>query len=188
MALHAGNDFGCYHRIGLETPSVFERSILAKHRHYHRVVKVQNNQEVGGQSDFTNCRSRNHNILFRNETPIMASLDLLFRRMLVHDDETQKEIANSLAEDLLSSLTVVLVGPEGKMDKMLKNVKSSTTIRGRPHVIYQWLAVLKEVNPLYSDFPELPDYSSAFKNVIDSCSDEIYSQVQTISDAQSIHI
>jgi len=51
FSIAAGVDFGNPARLELESTSMAEDKILAKHRHFHSVVKVQNNHEAGKRSD-----------------------------------------------------------------------------------------------------------------------------------------
>ena len=59
---------------------------------------------------------------------------------------------------MLSDICVHFVGPEGSHDKLLQKTRSTRTshLFDRAHVVYQWLAVLRKINPLYENEPDLP--------------------------------
>jgi hypothetical protein len=55
---------------------------------------------------------------------------------------------------LLSSLSIMFVGPKGKMNWLIAKTKGSNTVLGRAFVIIQWLLLLQETCPHYSSIPE----------------------------------
>ena len=78
-SIAAGVDFGDFNRIGLEAPNLMERKVIAKHRHFHSMIKVQPNDAVGARSDFTCSKTRCHSILFRHDAADVAALDTLVK-------------------------------------------------------------------------------------------------------------
>ena len=76
-SIAAGVDFGSWKRVGLCEPSTAEMIVIARIRHFHNVVKIQSNHNLGGRSDFTKSNLRAHSIAFRHDAPIMASIALM---------------------------------------------------------------------------------------------------------------
>ena len=68
---------------------------------------------------------------------------------------------------------------------MIRNTLGTNLIQARPYVIYQWLLVLRQVNPLYTDDPALPSFATV-KRIIDKTNEAVIEQAQQISDPQTI--
>jgi len=141
----------------LEKPNTMELIVIAKHRHCHHVVKVQDNNIMGSRSDFTGSKTRCHDILFRHDASELSVLDLLMKNF--QKDNFGKSMAKLLSEFVIIQLT----GSDGKADPIALNAKKNTVITCRPHVIWQWLAILKKCHMDYEDLPELPDFGEHFK-------------------------
>jgi hypothetical protein len=66
-----------------------------------------------------------------------------------------EEAINLIGQDRLqSSLSIMFVGPKGKMDWFIARTKGSNTVLGRAFVIIQWLLLLQETSLHYSSIPE----------------------------------
>ena len=93
--------------------------IIAKIRHFHNVVKIQGNHQVGGRSDCTKSQLRAHSILFRHNAPELASVILLQKQMEVLDYSKIKDIFHYY-------ITIQLVGPEGTTENIGRLAKLQT--------------------------------------------------------------
>ena len=102
-SIAAGLDFRFAGRLGLATPSLVELKILAKHRYFHNVVKVQGNHSAGSKYDYTSCHLRASNIVFRHNNPVVASIAMM-HKMKSGSSMGLKEIFNQC-------ITIELVGP-----------------------------------------------------------------------------
>ena len=150
MSIAAGLDLGNIHRLPhLTKPTETELQVLARHRHFHSVVKIRNNHASGRCSDFTKCQFRAHSILFRHEAPVVAAVGEMMTDLALGETATLQDL-------LAKSLAVELIGPKGEAEKICKNLKYQTHIQPRPHVVFQWYCILRHCHPLYKEFPDLP--------------------------------
>lgn len=140
-------DFGLSERLGLPALNCFERQVVSLVRHYHTVIKIERKNGFGDSSSVSRDHLQNavasHAILFRHDAPIVASANLL-RRDLVLSGEFHMQF----------------VGPDCEVDQIMNHMFTGQQKLARWHVIYSWLAVLREINPHYGDI-DLPSYDEA---------------------------
>ncbi|MGL5934881.1 MAG: DUF6570 domain-containing protein [Cetobacterium sp.] len=192
-SIASGIDFGDLHRIGLQKPSPLELMIIAKHRHFHNVAKVNTNHRMGERSDLTENQLRCHSILFKHDAPVTASIALMFFQWLAqHDSDSKNEQHDTLRELFNKILTVQLIGPEGEIENIGRKAKMQTHIQARAYVVYQWLAVLQHVHPLYQNDPKLEiTHFSDFHIFLQQCNSCILDNTvaltsQSVRDAEKV--
>ena len=181
-SIAAGIDFGDYKRVGLEEPSLAERIVIAKTRHYHNVIKINNNQKVGSYTDFTKSKLQGHSILFHHDAPIIASLALLLES---YKKDGLGNEGERLGQQLSQFLSIYLLGSKGKKDPIARNSIMSKQLKVWPHVIYQWISILQQTSEQYkgSD-PPLPSFSEVAP-LLQQAHEVIFSKAKHIAD-QSI--
>ena len=189
-SLASGLDFGDATRLGLEEPNTVEMILIAKVRHFHNVVKIQNNHTSGGRTDFTKSILRGHSILFQHEAPIVASLALILENMLhaTHHPTSHANTANQhafydLKKLFATAITIQLVGPQYSKEKLIYNARMQTTIKARAYIIYQRLAILQHCHSLYADDPKIHNICefSQFQKAVEECNEK------TIDNAVHVH-
>ena len=120
--------------------------MIARHRHFHNVVKVHSNHLVGSRSDCTKCELRGSSSIFCHDAHVVTTLELMITQL-------QAANATGLSDILKNSLTIELVGPEGETEKIYHNAPNQTHLRCRAYVLYQWLAVLQQSHSSYKSDP-----------------------------------
>ena len=55
--------------------------VIARHHHFHQVLKVQDNNKVGSRSNFTASKTRCHIVMFHNDTAKVPALDILVKKI-----------------------------------------------------------------------------------------------------------
>ena len=154
-----GINFGWYECVGLTKPNIIEQNIIAHVHMYHSIVKIQNNKKTGSQTNYTGCNLKGHAILFPHDAPAIAPLVLLLSNC--------KDVQNTVIDHLLDEcVTLQFVGPEGEMDYLAKETLGTITLTARAFVIYQWLAILPYIYPLYKQLGVLLSSFSDFQHVI----------------------
>jgi len=138
-SIAAGLDLGDFERIGLVNPSMSELCLIARVRNYLNCVKVLDNKSAGSLTNYTVSKIRGHAIAFRHTAPIISSLALLLNQ--VQRGEKDK---SSVAEMLTESLTIQLLGSNGKHDEIARTAQK--VLSARPFVVYQWLSVLQRLS------------------------------------------
>ncbi len=185
-SIASGIDFGDPARIGLVKPSPIEILIIAKHRHFHQISKVNQNHRTGERSDFTANELRCHDILFRHDASITASIALMFFQWIeTYGEEFYKEekVEEELKDLFQKLLTIQLVAPENALEVIAKKLKMQTHLRARPWVIFQWLCVLQQIHPLYKDDPKLkPEHFRDFEKLVQQCNDTIMETTTGVTD------
>ena len=122
-------DFGNYSRIGIEEPTILEKAVLAQYQLYRKVIKIE--RPLGQYT------LRSHMVLFDHDAPSNA--------------------AQSFSEKNVDDIIFVFLTEDGKNhDVLVRETFGSSRFRCRPYVIYQWLSVLRCINPNYFDI-DLPD-------------------------------
>ena len=179
----SGLDLGDYKRIGLEEPTIMERCLIAKTRLYHNVVRIQGNKMNGCRTDNTNNELRSHSIVFRHDAPIVSIFPLLLNSGCRGSDEA----VNDLCKKMRELIHIEIIGPDNKIDLIAKKASQSTILQARPHIIYQWLTVLRTIHPLYKDDPQLPNFEE-FKKVIKICSDKVILDAERNTSKEEIEI
>ena len=140
-SIAAGIDFGNYIRLGLEKQNLHEQSIISRFRRYGKVAKVKPNDR--GQIKYTMNKIQAHVIMFEHDAPYVASKSFL------------------TAEDMLDHVAGVLrlhfVTADGNVDELVKATLGASTIVGRSFVVFQWLAILQQLHPDFTNV-KLPKY------------------------------
>ena len=144
FSLASGLDFGNPERLKMAEPSIMEKKVISKVRHFHNVVKIHPNQESGKRTDGTRAELRGGCIAFRDHSPQIASLGILWKQLSQGKDECLTDI-------MKGSMTIQLVGSDGQMEKIMHSAKYVTHLRCRAYVLYQWLAVLHACHQLYKN-------------------------------------
>jgi hypothetical protein len=91
-------------------------------------------------------------------------------------------------QDLVSKMiTIQLVGPKGDIEMIGKKAKMKTHLQARPYVVFQWLAVLQHVHPLYKDDPKLnlQDFC-LFKGFISECNGAVMDNAIAITEQSAL--
>ena len=131
-------DFGLFTRIGLEPLSLREMHIISQVRHYYNIIKVESNTRV----------------LQEHQHSAIKGCSILF------DQDAPEVVTNLLSvESMNSNVLLHFVGHAGEFDHMYQRMmhSKSADVFGRSWVIYQWLSVLKVVNP-YHENSILPSF------------------------------
>ena len=189
-SIAAGIDFGDARRLrDLEVPSMMELAMIARHRHFHNVIKVYNNHGVGCRSDGTHSQIRGHSILFRHDSPVVACLALMYEELHRCRNSSNVDTEGSgMKEKMKKFVTLELVGPKGEMDRIGRKAKLQTHLRARAHVVYQWLAVLQQTHPLYKNDPklELSDFAQC-KRVVHEWNEAIMESAVQVTDKGALN-
>ena len=173
FSIASGLDFGDHRRVGLPVPTMMEHMIISKVRHFHNVMKVQSNHRSSHRSDGTMNELKAHSIMFRDDTATLASLTL---------------DADFITESVTSALTLELVGPNGEVDKLLDNSQLNRVLSGRPHVVFQWLAVLQRTHPLYKlDPPLIWGDLLALEKALKAAQSSIFSGAVMVTDTETVN-
>ena len=163
----AGVDFGLAKRIGLPEPNFHESCVIATIRLYTNVVKVSSNQV--GRVNFANRNKwRYHNIMFAHDAPEVAI------GMFTNGTEL---LSHERLKDLM---TIYLLDPNGRLDRMARNMMGTERMVARWWVVASWLKVLKVINPSYSDL-DLP-CDEEIREKIDSANREIMQNAVVVDD------
>jgi hypothetical protein len=159
-AVACGLDFGNAMRLGLDTPTVMENTVLSRYRIYHSVLRIHNNMPVkkGERVDGTKCQIRANCVLFPTNSPSVASASLA-SKILASDSGWV-----NASEELKELITFQLVGAEGDHDFLLKRMEMSSILKCRPHVLYQRLCIYQHLHPQYAQDAKLPDATDSSFN------------------------
>jgi hypothetical protein len=189
-SIASGLDFGNAVRLGLDTPTMMENTILSRYRIYHNVVRIHNNMPVkkGERVDGTKCQIRTNCVLFPTNSPNVASASLA-SKILASDNGWA-----SASKELKEHITFQLVGAEGDHDFLLKSMGMSSILKYRPHVLYQRLCIYQHLHPQYAQDVELPEATdSSFNAFFQSFGDNLakftsatLKSVTTIADKTAI--
>ena len=155
-SIAAGIDFGNPDRLNLTTPSLAELKVLACHRHYHNLLAIRNNHIAGQRSDFTKAELRAHSILFRHDSPDIASLTLMM------DQINRQECPTAMNDMFRKTLTIEFVGHAHSIDLIARKLRCQTHLQTRAHVIYQHLAIFQRCHTLYKKMTclKLPSFKN----------------------------
>ena len=158
-SIASGVDFGSSARIGLEKLSSREQQIISYVRHYYNIIKIESNTRT--LKEHSQSAIRGSSILFDQDTPQVVS-DLLS------------------AETINSNMILHFCTHEGKFDTLFKKTMDSKSadIFGRSYALYQWLSVLKVVNPVIYKQLNLPTFP-AFQNLMKTCNDAFLAEALT---------
>ena len=136
MSLAKGVQFEDFNRIGLETPTLFERIAIARVRLYMCVVKMKYESYDVSSKKCNDSRA----------TRVLKGHAVAF------DHDAPEVVSNIFSEDgLRKILNVVLIGKDDKIDHLAKDAFGSYSLTGRAYVLYQWIACLKVINKYYKD-------------------------------------
>lgn len=179
LSIASGIDFGCYHRLGLTLPNLHEQLMLARSRLFFAVMKLSSNRK--GQVNFNVQNSlKCHAILFPSreaETiPYMMNTDVFGDGGLMDLDY------------LKGLFGIYCVDEKGEADKLLAHIKGSNEIFGRPHVLAQWILVLRELNYYYSDIDvgNVEDFVTQIGDCIGTVVDMVENDIQVVDDPMAV--
>ena len=164
-----GVDFGCYHRLGLETPNIHDIAIIARIRRYGKIVKIR--PSSSGQRNYTRDQLTTHMTMFEHDAPYIAA-------KLFYCDKAE------LRQYITEALHLHFMDAEGNLDNLTYVTYQTTTILGRCYVVYQWLQVLTIINRQYYDV-ELPPYD-VFLKIFEDALDDIVNASTVTTDKEDI--
>ena len=164
-----GIDFGCYHRLGLETPNIHDIAIIARIRRYGKIVKIR--PSSSGQRNYTRDQLTTHMTMFEHDAPYIAA-------KLFYCDRAE------LRQYIIEALHLHFMDAEGNLDNLTYVTYQTTTILGRCYVVYQWLQVLAVVNRQYYDV-ELPPYN-VFLQIFEDALDDVVAASTVTTDKEDI--
>ncbi|CAB9509761.1 unknown protein [Seminavis robusta] len=156
-------DFGYFKRIGLTMPNLHEQLMLSRTRMYFAMLKASSNT-VGQVNMNDKNRSKCHAIIFPHNSCEVASYifesSLLEKGGLLDIDEIRK------------LLHIYMVDPQGRQDAMAREVFQTVNLLARPHVVAQWLIVLRWCHPHYRDL-DVTNVKEAVKRVVNEMNNAI---------------
>ena len=172
MSIANGVDFGSVQRLGLPEPSVPERILIAKARHFHNVIKIQSNHGSNKRSDFGKSALRASSIAFRHDAAMVTAMALAYENVM---------------NVLKANITVELLGPEREFEKLARKAKMQTLLQARAHVVFTWLAVLQHLHIAYKDDPKLqPADFHELKVALGRCTSDLIDGAVHVSDKKSL--
>ena len=176
LSVASGVDFGLHSRLDLTSPNLHEQMILARTRLYFALLKVSSNSR-GQVNHNRDNPARCHAILFPHNSCEVATHmhnpDLIMEGGLLEKNELGK------------SLNICMVDPRGKTDSMAREVLGMVNLIARPHVIAQWLIVLKWNNQFYGDL-NLTGLRSCITGLLDSVCERIIENASSIQNPDDI--
>jgi hypothetical protein len=176
LSIAAGIDFGYFQRLGLTYPNLHEQLILSRTRLYFSIVKVSSNSK--GQVNMnTRNKVRCHSILFPHNAAEVAT------QMFGSDLRGE----NGLLEinELRKLIHLYMVDPQGRPDAIARSIFQTVNLIGRPHVIAQWLIVLKWLHPHYSNI-DVTDIKTTVQEVMDLVNKEVVDECETIDNPDAV--
>ena len=176
LSIAAGVDFGYYVRLGLTSPNLHEQLMLARTRLYFALLKVSSN--IKGQvnmNDENNVRC--HAILFPHNASNIASF--------MYGSDLFEENGMLNKTELLKLLSMYMVDPDGRPDSIAKSVYRTVNLFARPHVIAQWLVVLKWCNPHYRDI-NVEDIQKRVQDMVEWINKSILANATVIDDPEMV--
>jgi hypothetical protein len=172
LSIAAGVDFGYFQRLGLVYPNLHEQLILSRTRLYFSVIKVSSN--LKGQVNMNHRNKvRCHSIMFPHNASEIASN--------MFGSSLRGEGGLLQLEELRKLLHLYMVDPQGRPDAIAKDIFQTVNLLARPHVVAQWLIVLKWLNPHYADL-DLFDLKRTVVDSLELLNKEIIDQCHTIND------
>jgi hypothetical protein len=122
-----------------------ERSLLATVRTHRVVIKIQSNEL--SYTDGSGSALRGHYILWPHDAPQVTALQFIN------------------LESWQSNITLEFVCRDGKLDYLIQQLLGTHMIRGRPHALYQYLAILKFTYPEQYGNISLPPFEDLKKSM-----------------------
>ena len=120
--------------------TVMERALLASVRMHRVVIKIQSNEL--STTDSSDSALRGHYILWPHDAPEVTALKFM------------------TLESWENNFSLEFVCRNGKLDYLIQKLLGTHMVRGRPHALYQHLAILRLTYPeVYSDIP-LPAFEA----------------------------
>jgi hypothetical protein len=172
LSIAAGVDFGYFQRLGLVYPNLHEQMILSRTRLYFTVIKVSSNLKGQVNMNHRN-KARCHSIMFPHNASEIASN--------MFGSSLRGEGGLLQLEELQKLLHLYMVDPQGRPDAIAKDIFQTVNLLARPHVVAQWLIVLKWLNPHYADL-DLFDLKRTVVDSLELLNKEIIDQCHTIND------
>ena len=129
LSIANGVDFGNYKRLGLTEPNLHEKAIISQIRNYIKYIKVR------------------YSVTGTNRSYTMNKLDA--HVVMFADDTTGVVRRCWKKEHIKTAIQLLLICPDGKPDKLVRDLLGSTSVIGRSYVVHQWLSVLDVVSSQY---------------------------------------
>lgn len=175
LSIANGVDFGFFRRIPeLTEPNLSEQRIIALLRLYEHMVKIRSN--TYGTVNYTHSKIQGHSVLFAHDavTLLMEKLEELLTK-----------------DRLKSIISVIFVGPNKKIDHLMKEMIGTNVVLARSYVVIQWLLVLSLVNQHYAAIPKELHFPSKWKLVdcvMKDANDTILANAEKITDDDEIMV
>ena len=95
--------------------------------------------------------------------------------------------AESIRKTISGMITLQFIAPEEQIDELIRQTLQTNLVKGRAFVVYQWLLVLQQINPLYANDPRLPPLH-ILDEVISAANEAIMKDADRITDQQSLNL
>ena len=176
LSIAAGVDFGYYGRLdGVQLPSLLEQMILARCRLFFATLKITSNTYGVVNSSCKN-KLKCHAIIYPHNAPEVASY-------MYNSDVFGKD--GILDRNMLKGLMqVYLLDHKGNQDALANTIFGSNICTAKPWVIAQWLLILRQSNPYYSDLKV--DRLHDLIEVTDSINEHLRQEVTVISNEAEV--
>ena len=187
-SIASGLDFGSRTRVGLCEPSATEMIVIARVRHFHNVVKIQNNHRLGCRSDFTTSQLRSHSISFRHDAPIVGSIATMTAVLDSQENQSVDDLVGVITSVLRRSITIQLVGPDASQDKLCHRAQKQAILQIKAHNVWQWLSVLQVCHESYKGDPKLHALSnfSEFKKAVSKAGQQVFKDAAAVSSTMDL--
>ena len=128
-------DFGVDTRLPLVFPNIVEQAVIAQARLYRRIVKIE--QPLGQRTSKAN--------------------------MIVFDHDSGYQTCDAMAKGIADDMLFVFAAPnQPDSDHLMKQAFGTNKFKVRGYVLYQWMAVLNQVNPHYQHL-NVPSFQQVMK-------------------------
>lgn len=166
-----GYDYGRMERLPeLEPLTIVETYLISLVRLYITVFKLL---APSGDPNGTSCL-KGHTICFPHDGPVAAAKG------------RKNPESFPWTEDVLDFVSVRFIGTNNQYDNYLKHNFHCNELRIRNHVVYNWITVLKAVNPLYSSII-IDDSPNAVRS-LQNLEERLRRDAQLLSDPESIDV
>jgi hypothetical protein len=178
LSIAAGVDFGLFTRLKLTAPNLHEQMMLARTRLYFALMKVSPNTR-GQVNRNTDNPARCHAILFPHNSCEVATF--------MYGSDLTCEGGLLEPKGLGKLLHMCMVDPRGRPDSLAREVLGTVNLIARPHVISQWLIVLKWRHPFYADL-NLTGMKTYVTGLLNQLTDKIVADASSIEDPREIDL
>jgi len=159
LSLAAGVDFGILDRLQLPAPSLVEELLISQTRMFVSLVKL-----VGPSAAQRQSAKKSHVITFPQPDGATKLAEL--QRIKSHDRETYPRV-----ENLSEHIGICFLGSRLQFESMVPAYEDVQQLQVRVDVVFQYLRLLKSVNPLYRDIKI--DDSPAMRNQLENISKQL---------------